>query len=175
MARRSLTRQSTAPGTCGAVSVGVADAVIAYECPDGQLQQIDGHLRADVAADEPVPVLVRDVDEDEAKKLLLSLDPLAAMAETSRSRLQELLSRVEATTKGLDELMATHQPSPDRGDQSLAGRRSRRGHPTDVAIHGLRRGGRDARCTRGARPDRLGQFAPDVRSPTPALRLGCRG
>jgi hypothetical protein len=46
---------------------------------------------------------------------------------------------------------------------------------TDVAIHGLRRDAHDARCTRGARPDRLGQFAPDVRSPKPVFRLGCRG
>ena len=38
---------------------------------------IDGHLRAETAPDMMVPVLVLDVTEEEADKLLLTLDPLA--------------------------------------------------------------------------------------------------
>ena len=50
--------------------IGYADALIARELPDGQLQLIDGHLRAETTPDEQVPVLVLDVTEEEADKLL---------------------------------------------------------------------------------------------------------
>ena len=38
---------------------------------------VDGHLRAETTPDAIVPVLVLDVDEAEADKILLTLDPLA--------------------------------------------------------------------------------------------------
>src|SRR5262245_2519353 len=60
--------------------VGYADALIAREREDGALELIDGHLRKDTTPDAVVPVLVLDVTADEADKLLLTLDPLAAMA-----------------------------------------------------------------------------------------------
>jgi hypothetical protein len=62
--------------------IGYADALIARELPDGKLLLIDGHLRADITPDNEVPVLVLDVTEEEADKLLATLDPLSAMAET---------------------------------------------------------------------------------------------
>ena len=61
--------------------IGYADAVLARETPDG-LELIDGHLRASLDDEQVVPVLVLDLDADEAKQLLVTLDPLAAMAET---------------------------------------------------------------------------------------------
>src|SRR5579872_2634795 len=63
--------------------VGYAGALIARELPDGSLELIDGHLRAETTPDQLVPVLVLDVTKEEADKLLASLDPLAAMAETN--------------------------------------------------------------------------------------------
>ncbi len=57
--------------------VGYADALLARELPDGGLELIDGHLRAETTPDQEVPVLVLDVDQDEANKLLTVLDPLA--------------------------------------------------------------------------------------------------
>jgi ParB-like nuclease family protein len=74
--------------------IGYADALIARELPDGQLQLIDGHLRAETTPDEQVPVLVLDVTQEEADKLLLTLDPLAAMAETDAERIKALLETV---------------------------------------------------------------------------------
>jgi hypothetical protein len=47
--------------------------------PDGRLEIVDGHLRAETAPEQMVPVLVLDLDEEESDKLLLTLDPLAAM------------------------------------------------------------------------------------------------
>lgn len=73
--------------------IGMADALLARETPAG-LELIDGHLRADVSGDTPVSVLVLDVDEVEAGKLLATLDPLAAMAETDRAALDALVAEV---------------------------------------------------------------------------------
>lgn len=52
---------------------------------------IDGHLRSDTAGDEEVPVVVVDVSEQEAEKLLLSLDPLSSLADSNARALDELL------------------------------------------------------------------------------------
>jgi hypothetical protein len=71
--------------------VGFARSLLAYELPDGRLKLIDGHLRRDL--DMEVDVEVLDVNDDEARALLLSIDPLAALAQTQaqlRDRLREL-------------------------------------------------------------------------------------
>ena len=60
--------------------IGYADAILARELPDGRLEIVDGHLRAETLPNETIPVLVLDVDQDEANKLLTMLDPLAGMA-----------------------------------------------------------------------------------------------
>ena len=84
--------------------IGYADALIARELADGQLQLIDGHLRAETTPDEQVPVLVLDVSEEEADKLLLTLDPLAAMAETDAERIKALLETVRTDDEAVQEL-----------------------------------------------------------------------
>src|SRR5437867_7226328 len=61
--------------------VGFARSLLAYDLPDGRLKLIDGHLRRDVDPDMEVEVEVLDVNEDEARALLLIIDPLAALAE----------------------------------------------------------------------------------------------
>src|SRR6266566_4151501 len=53
--------------------IGIADALIARETPKG-LMLIDGHLRRDETLSMTVPVLVLDVTEGEADKMLLTLD-----------------------------------------------------------------------------------------------------
>lgn len=60
--------------------VGFAAAVIARELADGSLEVIDGHLRARTAADALVPVLVLDVNEQEANKLLATFDVIGQQA-----------------------------------------------------------------------------------------------
>jgi len=83
--------------------VGYADALIARETADG-LELIDGHLRAETTPDMEVPVLVVDLDEDEAKKLLASLDPLAAMAGQDDDLLREVLAGLETDSEMLQGL-----------------------------------------------------------------------
>jgi len=86
--------------------VGMADAVLARELPDGSLMLIDGHLRAETVADAKVPVLVLDVTEDEADKLLATIDPLAAMAETDGAKFDELLRTVNTSSEALQQMLA---------------------------------------------------------------------
>ena len=86
--------------------IGFADAMIARETEDG-LELIDGHLRREVMGDQEVPVLVLDVTEEEADKLLLTYDPLAAMAHADLDNLLALASLTEfESPAGFDMLEA---------------------------------------------------------------------
>lgn len=85
--------------------VGYAGALLARELEDGSLELIDGHLRAETTPGEVVPVLVLDVSAAEAEKILLSHDPLAAMAETDHERIAELLAEVEFIDPEIEELL----------------------------------------------------------------------
>jgi hypothetical protein len=82
--------------------VGFARSLLAFELPDGRLKLIDGHLRRDLDADMEVEVEVLDVNEEEARTLLLSIDPLASLARTQeqlRDRLVELAPPVSEDLK----------------------------------------------------------------------------
>ncbi|MGD9720560.1 MAG: DNA methyltransferase [Pirellulales bacterium] len=85
--------------------VGIADALLVRETPAG-LQLIDGHLRADVSPDSEWPVLVLDVDDKEAAKLLATFDPLSAMAETDPEKLKELLRQIDVDSEALQQMLA---------------------------------------------------------------------
>lgn len=85
--------------------IGMADACLARELPDGSLMLIDGHLRAETAADARVPVLILDVTEAEADKILATLDPLASMADSDAAKLDELLRGVETGNEALQMLI----------------------------------------------------------------------
>src|SRR5262245_22406116 len=62
--------------------VGFARSVLAFELSDGRLKLIDGHLRREeIGPEEPIDVEVLDVSDEEARKLLLAIDPLAQLAE----------------------------------------------------------------------------------------------
>jgi site-specific DNA-methyltransferase (adenine-specific)/modification methylase len=86
--------------------VGYADALLARELPDGSLMLVDGHLRAETTPEQEVPVLILDINEAEADKLLLSLDPLAALAETNAQALDALLREVDTGSEGLQQMYA---------------------------------------------------------------------
>jgi len=70
--------------------VGFAGALLAREQDDGSLMLIDGHLRAETTPDELVPVLVLDVTEYEANKILLTFDPLSSLATIDQAVLADL-------------------------------------------------------------------------------------
>jgi hypothetical protein len=83
----------------------MADAVLARELPDGSLMLIDGHLRAETLGDGNVPVLVLDVNEAEADKLLATLDPVAAMAGKDAEQLAALLGQLKEQDDNLASLV----------------------------------------------------------------------
>jgi ParB-like chromosome segregation protein Spo0J len=81
--------------------IGYADALIARQLDDGTLELIDGHLRAETTPDVEVPVLIVDLSADEAAKLLVVHDPLAAMAGTNAHLLNELLAEVDTQNEAV--------------------------------------------------------------------------
>ena len=85
--------------------VGYADALLARELPDGSLQLIDGHLRAETTPNQKVPVLILDLNDAEADKLLATLDPLAALAGTDQTMLDDLLAQVETENIAVQEFL----------------------------------------------------------------------
>lgn len=85
--------------------IGYADALLARELPDGSLELVDGHLRAETTPEQKVPVLVLDLSEQEAAKLLVLLDPLAGLAETDSDVLAQLVAEVETDNEAIERLL----------------------------------------------------------------------
>jgi hypothetical protein len=82
--------------------VGFARSLLAYELPDGRLKLLDGHLRRELDPDMEVDVEILDVTEEEARTLLLSIDPLAALAETQAEAHRRLREMTATDSEALD-------------------------------------------------------------------------
>lgn len=93
--------------------IGYADALLARELPDGTLQLIDGHLRAETTPEMEVPVLILDLDEAEAAKLLALHDPLAGLAGADNDVLAGLLDRVETENEAVRSLLDQMLAEPE--------------------------------------------------------------
>jgi hypothetical protein len=108
--------------------VGFAGASLARELEDGSLELIDGHARAEVSGDAIIPVLILDVSEEEAKKILASFDPIGAMATADAEKLDALLKEVSFSNDAVNALlesvakdagiMATEEEEQQPADQS---------------------------------------------------------
>ena len=70
------------------------DAVTARETPEDGLVIDDGHMRSGLDADVKIPVLVLDIDEDEAAEVLATFDPISAMAEYDEPALRSLIASI---------------------------------------------------------------------------------
>lgn len=86
--------------------VGFVGAELAIETPDG-LMLIDGHARAELSGDQKIPVLITDLDEEEAKALLVVFDPLTSMADVDEAALAGLLELVHGESEGMQELLTS--------------------------------------------------------------------
>jgi hypothetical protein len=84
--------------------IGFARSLLAYELPDGRLKLIDGHLRRDLTPDEVLDVEVLDVNDAEARTLLLTLDPLAELAGYDQEKLEQLRQVAEKDSAALGAL-----------------------------------------------------------------------
>jgi site-specific DNA-methyltransferase (adenine-specific) len=85
--------------------VGFAGAVLARETPEG-LMLIDGHLRSETAGAGIIPVLVLDVTESEADKILATYDPIGSMADSDAVKLDSLLRDVQTGNQALATMLA---------------------------------------------------------------------
>ncbi len=85
--------------------VGFAGAELARELSDGTLMLIDGHARAEIMGSELVPVLVLDVNEAEADKLLATFDPISSMAGADAIKLDGLLRQVQTSNQDLADML----------------------------------------------------------------------
>ena len=86
--------------------VGFAGAELARELEDGTLELIDGHARAELAGTAEVPVLVLDVNEDEANKIVATFDPIGAMAETNKENLDAILRQIQTSSEEVAQLLS---------------------------------------------------------------------
>ena len=100
--RHPATQEAALRGVLG--DIGFADAVIAREA-EGGLELIDGHLRQEIMGDQLVPVLIVDVTEEEADKMLLTIDPLAAMAHADQDSLLSLLHSTQFADQAVNDML----------------------------------------------------------------------
>jgi ParB-like chromosome segregation protein Spo0J len=84
--------------------VGFARSLLGYRLADGRIQLIDGHLRRDIEPNMQVTVEVLDVNDEEARKLLLTLDPLTELAEPDADVVKQLTELTQASTRELNDL-----------------------------------------------------------------------
>jgi ParB-like chromosome segregation protein Spo0J len=76
-------------------SIGKIDAILAYESEKhGGLIIIDGHQRQELA--DTYPVIVLDVSDEEATKILMTYNPIADLATQDHEAYRELLATIEA-------------------------------------------------------------------------------
>lgn len=101
--------------------IGFAGALLTFTTEDGQLMMIDGHLRQEEHADEMLPVLVTDLDADEAEQLLATYDPISVMAGIHIGRMRALYAGVkernEAAAATLEEAAQRHKETLMKADE----------------------------------------------------------
>lgn len=134
---------------------GIARSVLARRLPGGRLQLIDGHLRASLNPDTLLDVEVVDVTDQEARELLLTLDPLAALAETDAETMARLLELCPADDGPLRALwhgepetpgMVPDKPGPEWEQQWLVMVRCADEAGQGVLVEELSRRGFDCRA-----------------------------
>ena len=106
--------------------IGYADALIARQLADGSLELLDGHLRKETTPDAQVPVLIVDLNDEEAAKFLAVHDPLSAMAEADHQAIARLLEQVQTENEAIHSLLAELEttkeptvPSDGRSDSNV--------------------------------------------------------
>jgi len=85
--------------------IGYTDALIGRETAQG-VELLDGHLRQSLNPDQEVPVLIVDLNDEEARLFLTVFDPIANMAETDTEILTNLMEQLtETNNEDLDNLL----------------------------------------------------------------------
>ena len=119
--------------------IGLARSVLAYVAdadkplgPEAPLTLLDGHLRQSELGDTTINVEVLDVNDAEANTLLLSLDPLAALAGFDTARLDELRSTVRSDSDALHNLWQYIDAANALTEEALKKTRKQRAQEADT-------------------------------------------
>jgi len=99
--------------------IGMADALLVRELHDGRLQLLDGHLRAETCGEQLVPVLMLDLDDAEAAKLIASLDPLASLAESDQAAWETLRQSFVTDSDALERMFQQMFSRAEEGELPL--------------------------------------------------------
>src|SRR5262245_5473607 len=100
--------------------IGFARSLLAYALPDGRLKLIDRHLRAEVNPDQEVDDEVLDVDDAEARALLLAINPLAQLAGYEADTLAELRLQAEQDFEAVKSLWQVIEKAGQKTKLDLA-------------------------------------------------------
>lgn len=103
-------------------AVGFAGALLAREMESGELELIDGHLRAETTPETEVPVLVLDVTAEEGELILATHDPLGALAERNDAAAESLAGSLAERNAALAELLR-RDPGVGVGERSFLAER----------------------------------------------------
>lgn len=104
--------------------IGFCRSLLCFKRPDGQLQLIDGHLRAEHDPEMEVDVEILDVTPEEADKLLLTMDPLAALAVTNLQTHKKLADSIQNAPQQLKDLWKITAKAANRLKQNLQAARN---------------------------------------------------
>ena len=98
--------------------VGIVAAVLAREAEDGKLILVDGHMRQEEAEpDELLPTLIVDLTEEEAGKVLLTHDPIAALADIDAGQTRALAEAFDTQNANLRKfLQETEEENEEEED-----------------------------------------------------------
>ncbi len=99
--------------------IGFARSLLAYRLPDGRLKLIDGHLRQSMDPDATVDVEVLDVNDAEARALLLAIDPLAQLAGYDADTLAQFREITEKDSAAITDLWHAIAESEQAAKKSM--------------------------------------------------------
>lgn len=106
--------------------IGFADAIIVREV-NGKYQLLDGHMRRRLLGDGEVPVVIVDLNDEEAAGFLLTFDGVKQLATKDTERVNILLDRAFATSGAVREMLnkmssgaAKANPMPVGGNSTRA-------------------------------------------------------
>jgi hypothetical protein len=86
--------------------IGMADVLLVRETAAGQFILIDGHLRRELFRQhELVPVVILDLNDEEADLLTLTLDSSAGMAEWNQMLCEALIGSVSTSSEAIGGLL----------------------------------------------------------------------
>ena len=81
---------------------------------DGTLELIDGHMRQEELSGNDVPCVVLDVSAEEADKLMLTFDPIGAMAAAGEAELSALVESTKFDEAELNVLIEKLSAEADK-------------------------------------------------------------